>query len=323
MANDAEAPERTHPEARLLGEFPPGRRLGRLSRLDPTAGEFPQAPEQPGVRAPLDEPSTRPLLDEDDRRSLVRLPERRSSGGDRPGVRKLVNGPAARRDRAVRAAGSMRRADRLPEFHHRLAERTGPVAREDRRQGGLQAGPGRESANVTGLERPPGGDADPVRFQRYDGPVEGEAGDRPGDVRADAGERLETLDGVREPARVLGHDRARGRMEVAGPRIVPRAFPGLQDGGKRGPRQRRDGRKLRHEPIVPVGRRGDPCLLEHHLGDPDPVRVPVATPRERPTVRREPGEQGRRDRGIEGDPRVRRGVPGRRASPRRRHEAHV
>ena len=172
-----------------------------------------------------------------------------------------------------------------------------------------QAGPDLLTTDVPLLERPTGGDPEPVRLERDDRLVKGEARDRRADVRSAPGELRELARGPREDPVPGADDLAGGGTQVPRPGVVSGPLPRLQDVVLRRARERRDGRVFREEREVPRDDGGDPRLLEEHLGDPDPVRVAVGAPREGPTVEGEPGEEPVR-------------APGPRPAPNRRRTGH-
>ena len=80
---------------------------------------------------------------------------------------------------------------------------------------------------------------------------------------------------------------------MAGPGVVSRALPGLQDLNAVRVGQSRDRGEPSHETLEVRDRLSDAGLLQEDLGDPDPVRVAIATPGERATVGPEPSKKGR------------------------------
>jgi hypothetical protein len=153
--------------------------------------------------------------------------------------------------------------------------------------------------HVPFLTGPAGRDPPPVRFERDHGATERDRRDGSGGVRADARKGLELGDGGRESPLPLPHDPAGRRVQVVGASVVASALPDLEHLTDRGPRERADRREGAHEPLEV--RRGlrDAGLLEEDLRDPDAVRVPVTTPRQRSPVETVPSEEGRSERGRE------------------------
>src|SRR5438445_111855 len=93
---------------------------------------------------------------------------------------------------------------------------------------------------------------------------------------------------------------AAGRAQIPRPLVVAEAGPGREECRERGPRQRPERREAPQETPV-VGDDGpDGRLLKHHLGDPDPVRIPGAPPRKVPAVAPVPAHE-RADEGAGDD----------------------
>src|SRR5262245_38282014 len=124
----------------------------------------------------------------------------------------------------------------------------------------------------------------------------------------------------------------RGPSQAARPTVVAEALPRLEDLVLRRGRERAQRGELAQERRVPLADGLDARLLEHHLRDPDAVRVALAAPREDAAVmvvvreerRAQPGEVAR---GPRGRPRVARarGLTSPRArssrrAPLRRHD---
>ncbi len=321
VPHDAEALERAGPHPGLLRELPAGRPLGRLVRPDLAARKLPEAAEEARLRPTLDQPAT-VVFEYHDRGPVVGPTRSPARGRDRPRVRQLPDRPAAERDRAGPAVRMPREADGLSQFHDRFRELPRAVRGDQSGEREFQtpSGPGRPG--IAGLPGPPGRHAEPVGLERDGRRPEREARDGPGDVRADPGQRLQLRDRLGQLASALGDQPAGRGVEVPRPGVVARPLPGLEDGGRRRGGEVAHGREPGEEPLVERYHRRDPGLLEHHLGDPDPVRIAVAAPRERPPVAREPGDERRPERRVKRTGAGRRD-PGRRASPRRRHEAHV
>jgi hypothetical protein len=277
-------------ESGLLPQLPGRRRGGNLTGFDLAAREFPEAPQESGGGSPLHQPPTVPLQD-DHRRLHVGWSGPALASGQRAGVVHLAGRPAARSDRTALARGDDRPADRLAELHDRLVERAPVGTRENLLEGGAQPGADRGPAYVPLLPGPAGGDSDAVCLERDHRHAEGEARDRPRDVRADPREALELLDRVGHHAGPVALDEAGGPVEVPGSCVVARARPGSEHLGLRRRRERGDAGEASDEPLEVRTSLGDARLLEEDLGHPDPVRVPILPPRERPTVLVEPGEE--------------------------------
>jgi hypothetical protein len=281
--DDAHGDELRRSEARLLEQFARGRRDLGLPGLDPSAGQFPKAAEKSGPGPLADQPAF-PGRERDDRRDDVRAGEPRAPARKGIGLRHLLTGPAPFGDRAGGARRPLRPADRLAELHHGFVERAGVAPGELRLERAAESSPDRWGTDVPLLPGPPGGDAQSVRLEGHDGLTEREARHRGGDVRPDAREGLEFRRTSRERSAVPFDDELGGLPQVASAGVVPRPFPRLQDFALGGSRQGGHGGELSGEGNEPVRHRGDPGLLEQHLRDPDPVRVPVGPPRKGPGV---------------------------------------
>ncbi len=143
-----------------------------------------------------------------------------------------------------------------------------------------------------------GGDAEDASQDARDVPVEnrarlveGDAGDCPGGVSANAGKREDVVKVFREPALVLRDDLLRGSLKIADPRVIAEPFPKFVElAGRRlggGPNRR----QLAH-PAFPIRDDGfDLRLLEHDFGNPDGVGVMRAAPGEIAGVGGKPRKQ--------------------------------
>ncbi len=104
--------------------------------------------------------------------------------------------------------------------------------------------------------------------------------DRAGGIRPDAAHRPQSGRGRGQRTTVARGDLACARPQVARTRVVAESRPGGQHVVERRGGERRHRRELRH-PAFPVrDHRGNPRLLQHHLADPDRVRVARAPPRQ-------------------------------------------
>lgn len=295
MADNPDRGEPADREARFLPELPTGRLLRTLSGFDLPPGEFPEPAEELLWRPALDKQAIRSVGHDDHGPPDVRPPGSTPAPGQPPGVVELAERAAAIGDRALRASRAPRGADGLPELHDRLVERAGRVRAERAAELLLEAPPDGHRTEFPLFPRPAGGDPEPVRLEGHRRDAEGHRGDRPGDVRAHAGHRLEAGHGRRDTATVTGDDLPRRRVEVTGPGVVAGALPELEDpfegsGGEGG-----DVGKGADEPFEVRRRLVDARLLKQYLGDPDAIGVPVLPPRERPAVGREPCQEGRDD----------------------------
>jgi hypothetical protein len=282
--------------AGLLAQLPPCGLEGRFPRCELSPRELPQASQQPALRPLLDQP-TSPVLERDDRPDHVGARGMDPGPGDRSGVGEFASGPAVRLDRALRTAGRPRHADRLPELHQRFVEPAGPGLGHQGLQCVAQALPHRRRADVALLERPARRDPQSVRIESERRRIERETRDRTGNVRADARQRLELCDGPGERSAPLRHEDACRLVEVASAGVVSRSLPRLEDFASVGASERRDRREPPDESLEV--RRGlrHAGLLQEDLGDPDPVGVGVAAPRQGAAMGPKPPEQRRRDLG--------------------------
>lgn len=131
-------------------------------------------------------------------------------------------------------------------------------------------------------------DADDVAVEDGRGLVEGDAGDRPGGVGADAGQLEYGGVGAREFAVVAREDFAGGLLHVADAGVIAEAFPEFVDGGGVGVGEGWDVGQRAH-PAFPIGDDSfDLGLLEHDFGNPDGVGIRGASPREVAGLRRKP-----------------------------------
>ena len=105
------------------------------------------------------------------------------------------------------------------------------------------------------------------------------------------GKGRDTALAVMDLGAVAGDEDPGGPMEVSRAGVVPEPLPRLQDVVDR---RRGKGTHIGkfQEKAVVVGSDGfDPCLLEHDLRDPDPIRIPGLPPRHRTGLRPEPAQQ--------------------------------
>ena len=170
------------------------------------------------------------------------------------------------------------------------ARRGGNSSRASREISGLAAGSGVVTAKSRAITRsilPSTGLA---------GAVESDGRDRGGGIGADAGERAQRGLACREHAAVALDHGAGAGVQVAGAGVIAQPGPGLQDVAERRRRQRLEIGPARQEARI-IGRDGlDRGLLQHDLGEPDPVRIGALAgrrpPRQFPAVAVVPGEEG-------------------------------
>ena len=106
----------------------------------------------------------------------------------------------------------------------------------------------------------------------------GQGQDGPGGGTTNPGEGLDRLQGRGKVAIMAILEQARGAMKIAGPGIVAKARPIAEHLVHLGRRQFRQTGEAGHEALEIGGDRRDLGLLEHDLGDPDPVGAGVALP---------------------------------------------
>ncbi len=270
-------------EPRFFHQLPARGLLGALARFDLSSRELPEAREESGRGPLLDEPAVA-VGEHDDRRPYVGASGMARSNGDRSRVLELEMGPAGERDRAPTALRSHRPADRLAELHHRLVELTGAPGRHEPGEHALEVGSNGPLADIALFPGPAGRDPEAVRLECELRTTERDGGDGPGDVRSDPGQGLELGDAPGQVAPVLLDEASGGGMEVVSPGVVAGPFPDLEDPFDRCPGERLDVGEGSYEPFEVRGRLVDASLLQQHLGDPDPVRVPVGAPGKRSTV---------------------------------------
>ena len=180
-------------------------------------------------------------------------------------------GAAGLPPRAQRASRPPRRADRGAEIHQGLREVARPVRRNERFGERLD---GRLGGRQRLLDEKETRD-DPLDIAVDGGgrPVEGDGGDRRRRVGADAGQLAELRLRLRKAAAVQGRQNLCAGVEIARPRVIAEAGPGLHDGLDRRARQPLEGRKA-----IEKGREIGPHrrhigLLQHDLRQPHPVGI--------------------------------------------------
>jgi len=244
-------------------------------------GQFPQAAEQATRDAPTDDDLAR-VFDPDQR---AREEWQLGGGLARRDHRQLALAAfrcrhASASERTREAARLFGGAQRRAELHETLVEIAG--------RGGLGQGE-HQLAGTLPEELAAGGgldvELDPehagehardVAIHQRHALVVGDRCDRARGVGPDAADRTQLGGGAWQ----LLADLACGRVQVAGARVVAEAGPLREHVVERRGGERAERRKLR-EPALPVRDDGrDARLLEHHLADPDRVRVARAAPRQ-------------------------------------------
>lgn len=180
-------------------------------------------------------------------------------------------------------------ADERAEFHQGLIgdPRVGAGAWNQRTGCRLQSTPSGGIVLGSRMEHA-AEDAVHVRVDRRCVPLEGKRGHRAGGVGADTRQGTEGVDTVGECATLLADDVTCQAVQVGGPAIVSEASPRLPDRSRPRLGQGLEGGEARKE-VMPVSfDPGDLRLLEHDLGDEDPVGIARPTPWQVTAVAAEP-----------------------------------
>ena len=216
-------------------------------------------------------------------------------------VTKFSMRAAVRGQRTDRAAGAAGPANGLAELHQRLAEASARPPPQGLLERTLETTGYGRAPYVAFLAQHPRRDPQAVRLHRNDRCVEGDRRDRAGGVPTDPGETLKLGHGARPPSAELARDDARGLVQPVRARVVPCSLPELEHPIARRGRERLDGRERPEESLEVRTGLLHAGLLEEDLREPDRVRRAVASPGQRASVVREPGEErrakGRRERG--------------------------
>lgn len=210
------------------------------------------------------------------------------------------------REGTDQAARRGRRAQRRAELHQALVEITGCRALRQRGHQ-LAGGLPQRSTPRRGLDV----NLDPAHARQHASHVavderrafaECDRRDRAGGVRPDALD-LEQLAGPRRQLACEPRvDLFRTGVQRSRARVVPEPGPQREHVVERCGRERRHRRKLRH-PALPVRDHGGHArLLQHHLADPDRVRVARAPPRQVAAHRLIVRDHGLRDRSHMAEP---------------------
>lgn len=134
-------------------------------------------------------------------------------------------GEAKSTDRAPRALRNHWLTDRLAQFHQCLIERAGSVSGKLSLERRCESGAHAWRSHIASLQGQAGRDTDPVRFEGEYGFVERETRDGVRNVGANAGQFAKLLGGSGKYPPTLSHQFSSGRVEMAGPRVISRAFP--------------------------------------------------------------------------------------------------
>jgi hypothetical protein len=274
----------------LLPKLSARGRTGALPRAQLSAGELPQPAEKAGGGPPKNEPASS-SAQRDDRGDDEWFGPSRSSSRNHAGVWKLLAGSTVSSGRADFAAGSFRYAHGLPKFHERLVEPARTPARPILHGPSVESPSHDRAPRISTLQGPSSQHAKTVRIERHLGFVERETRHRSRDVRTDTRKLTKLLGAMGEFSGSLRHESTSCLMEVAGARVVARALPGLQYVLLRSAGKRLDRGKFADETFVVRHGLGDPGLLEEHFGDPNSIRRPVMSPRERSSMAGKPLEK--------------------------------
>src|SRR6185295_3912606 len=192
-------------------------------------------------------------------------------------LRSRLRGGAEVADGADQAARRARDADRRAEIHQALRVRPDAALRQQRRRRLPQFALGTRLGEVAGEGEHAGEHALDVPVEDRGALAERERGDRRGGRAADAGQRRELFARARELGPVLGDDRLCGAVEHACPAVVAEPAPEREHVVERRGGERADIGEAGDEALEVAEHGGDLRLLQHHLGEPDAVRI-VALP---------------------------------------------
>jgi hypothetical protein len=175
--------------------------------------------------------------------------------------------------RAEQAARRARDADRRPEVHQALRVRLDAARRQERRRrvpqlalapASARSPPNASTRASTRLTLPSRiATRSPNENAAIAAAVE----------RPMPGQRREPLARARELGAVLGDDRLRGAMQVAGPAVVAEPAPEREHVVERRRGERAHVGKAGDEALEVAEHGRDLRLLQHHLGEPDAVRI--------------------------------------------------
>ena len=264
------------------GRLPPGR--GR--HLHHAAEQAPVGP------APQQHRAVPPRQPEGDPVAQRPRPLRRLAGqgfGDAARAARASLAPGA-----GEAAGPVRGADAGAEIHQRLRIVAGPLPGRERLGEGVERGPRLRQRRLDGVQA---GDH-PLDVAVDDGcrPVVGDGGDRRRRVAADSRQRPQRFFARRQPPAVLREDDAGAAVQVARPRVIAEALPGVEHLVELGAGQRLEGGPARAEAGEALGDDRHRRLLEHDLAEPDDIgvrpRARLGAPGQAAAVAVVPVEQG-------------------------------
>jgi hypothetical protein len=262
-------------------------------------GKLPESSEQATRDTPPDDDLAR-RLDPHQRAREHRQLVRGLAGRDHGelGLASGLRSHARSRERTREATRLLRRAQRRPELHQpliQIARRTGLGQCQHQLAGALpeELGPG-GGLDVELDPEHAGEHAGDVAVDQRHALVVRDRRDRARGVRPDPADRAQLGSGARQ----LLADLARGGVQVARTRVVAEPGPLREHVVERRGGERAQRRELR-EPALPVRDHGrDAGLLEHHLADPDRVRISRAAPRQVSLHRRVMRDHGLGDAAI-------------------------
>ena len=279
-------------KARLFAKFASGRGLGPLTGRDMAARELPEAREEPdnGRRWTSHRPRS------------VRTTTAARTCGRRPRPARLGNAPGSASSRCARhanATGQVGHPGRVGRQTVSPSSMTASLNSPAFARGRTEARDFSRRSRTSGSRTSPSSRVQraatrrPFASSAITGRPNAIAATARAVYRPDARKGLELGDGGGEAPRPLPHDPAGRHVQVVGAGVVAGALPDLQHPADWGARERLNGRERAHEPLEVRRSLRDAGLLEEDLRDPDPVRIPIATPRQRPLVETVPSQEGR------------------------------
>ncbi len=178
------------------------------------------------------------------------------------------------------------------EFHQRLVELPGVTLRYQLLGDGPDSLLDRDILGAAFDAEDPAQDSRHIAVHQRLAPTEGDAGDGPGGVAADARQRQQILSGLGQMTAESCDNFLRGPVQIPGARVVAETLPQFDHRIETSARQLLDGREPLEKPLVVGHHRRDPRLLQHDLGDPDGIWIFGSSPRQISGIFREPVEKG-------------------------------